>query len=101
MEPINFQPTSILTTFKAKCSIITCFHEKYCIKAEIEAAVVATLEEIISAHKIKSHCTDWTDDLDVDDLYNSDDDQCGCNSAFGTDNDVEVLHYVLKCKYQF
>ena len=73
----------------------------YCIEAEIEAAVMATLEETISAHNIKDHHTDWTDDLDFDDLYNSDDDQCGCNSAFRTDNNVEVLHYVLRYKYQF
>ena len=58
MKPINFQLTSILTTFKTKCSIITCFHEKYCIEAEIEAAVVATLEETISVHDIKDHHTD-------------------------------------------
>ena len=62
---------------------------------------MATLEEMISAHDIKDHHTDWTDDLDVDDPYNSDDDQCGCNSAFRMDNNVEVLHYVLECKDQF
>ena len=77
MKPINFQPTSILITFKTKCSIIICFHEKYRIEAEIEAAVVATLEATVSAYNIKDHHTDWTNGSDVDDLYNSDDDQCG------------------------
>lgn len=42
--------------------------------------------------------TDW--DYDIDGEYNSEDDQCGCYSAFGMDDDGEVRHFGMTCQYQ-
>jgi hypothetical protein len=96
-EPVNFQPTNLLATSKTNCHIVTCIHEMSCIEAEIDATAMASLEETHSAHEMQEQCTNWTNYSDYVDLYNSDDDQCGCHSAFGTDDDGEVCHYGLKC----
>jgi hypothetical protein len=99
-EPINLQPTDVLDMFKTNFHIVACIHETSHIEAEIDATAMASLEETHSAHEMQEQHTNWTNDADYGDLYNSDDDQCGCHSAFGMDDDGEVRHYRLKCQYQ-
>lgn len=50
---------------------------------------------------ISSWCCVYYLDNDYDGGYNSDSDQCGCHSAFGKDDDGEVLHNGLNCQYHF
>jgi hypothetical protein len=99
-ELINLQPIDILDTFKTNCHIVACICGTSHIEAEIDATAMASLEKTHSAHEMQEQHTNWTNDLDYVDLYNSDDDQCGCHSVFGMDDDGEVPHYRLKCQYQ-
>jgi len=98
VEPINLQPANILATFETKCNIVTGVRENRRIESGIDAAM-ASLEETISTQDKEDYHTDWTDDSDFVDTYNSDDDQCGCYSAFGMNDDGEVRHYGSNCQY--
>lgn len=121
-EPIDLQCASVLTTFQKNLVMVTCAREKKVdtcpgensrIEAGLEATAGATydqshdeadtqtasLEKTISTPEAEQ-CTDWSCDWDCTD-YNSDDDQCGCYSSFGKDDDGEVRHYGLNCEYRF
>jgi hypothetical protein len=99
-EPINLQPTDVLNMFKTNCHIVACIRETSHIEAEIDTTAMASLEETHSAHEMQEQHTNWIDDSDYVDLYNSDDDQCGRHSAFRMDDDGKVHHYRLKCQCQ-
>jgi len=76
-EPINLEGAKVLATFDKSCDTVTRAREKQ--RSEME-------------------------DPDFDywsysNLCNSDDDQCGCHSAFGKDDDGEVRHLGLDCEY--
>lgn len=115
-EPINLQCGSIITTFQKKCDMVSSARANRRAEVESEAAAVASynqlqdsdiaeatfnaeLQEMIAAHEAEDN-PDWTYDSDYDGGYNSDMDQCGCHSAFGKDDDGEVVHAGLKCKYR-
>ncbi|KIM42190.1 hypothetical protein M413DRAFT_26992 [Hebeloma cylindrosporum] len=66
--------------------------------ADLEARFLENeeLEELERAPDRWAHL-DWSlDDMSYD-PYNSDDDQCGCYSSYGKDDDGEVVHY--DCEY--
>jgi hypothetical protein len=56
-EPMNLQPTDILDIFKTNCHIVACICEMSCIKAEIDATAMASLEETHSAHEMQEQHT--------------------------------------------
>jgi len=101
-EPINLQCASVLTTFQTKCNVVTCAREKRRIEADLEAATVATYDQSQDTTRHEAEdVTEWTYDSDYDAGYNSDAHQCGCHSAFGKNDDGEVIHAGLNCKYRF
>jgi hypothetical protein len=119
-ELINLQFASVLITFQKNCDLATSArieaeagkYNKSRDQAELET-YQAGFEELNSTRKVEDRDTesregtcDWetdrtTDwDYDVDGEYNSADDECGCYSAFGMDDDGEVRHYGMKCQYK-
>lgn len=124
--PINLERAKVLATFEQNFNIVTCARENVREKpiSEMISAQVPVAEDLtgwdldLDVHwqdpaeldddltdldiqdpaELDDH-THFINDWNYDQLYNSDDDQCGCHSAFGKDDDGKVLHYGLDCEY--
>jgi hypothetical protein len=116
-EPINLLCAHVLTTFQKKLDLVVYTLEKVRLEAELEAAQAQTELEAAQAQTeleaAQAPNQGEVDDVEFEDHgyqagsdwdcngYNSYDDQCGCHSAFGKDDDGEVRHYGLDCPYDF
>jgi len=73
-----------------------------CAQRRAEAAATVANEKQDGAKAEHPNNRYWDHDWEDDSVgpYNSDDDQCGCYSAFGKDDDGEVRHCGLECPYR-